>query len=189
MHEKRLDKFDLKRPGGRLIGKNSEWAWDSERLLDLIEHEYNRAVAAFAMFAPNFIRRGKYERCLNEIYAREFVLSLDTITNPLETLRNNLSPPPAVKPLIRSYVATYGYLEQIRDSFAHIEDRGRGRDKKNKPLATRVVVISCFRGRWYDFTGADGKQHSVEIAEGTLLAVRSTLQCIFDSYSWTGPRW
>ena len=180
------NKFGLTRPGDRLVGEDADLAWKSERLLNLIEHEYDRAVAAFAMFDPNFIGQGEYERCLKEIYAREFVLSLDSITNLLETLRNSLSPPRAVKQLIRSYVAVYGYLKHIRDSIAHIEDRGRGRDKNDKPLATKVVVISCFADRKYLFTGADGKQHSVGIEDGTLLAVKSILQSIFDSYSWEG---
>jgi hypothetical protein len=176
-----LDKFDLRVPVSMRVAGERQAAWDTERILYTIVTEFERAVVALAIFDLRRFRRGnKYALILNNIAAREFVLSLDAITNLLEHLKP-LSPPAAVRSLVASYRGTYGYLTHIRDSFIHIEQRGRGRDRKNKRLRG-ITFINCFTDRVWEFTGNDGKKYSVEISESTLLPVRDIVQKIIDSY-------
>ena len=176
-----LDKFELRLPLSMRISGDPQSAWDTKLILSIIVREYERAVVALAMFDLGRFRRGtKYELILNNIAAREFVLSLDAITNVLEYL-TPLRPPDGVRQLIRSYKGTFGYLTHIRDSFIHIEQRGRLRDRENKRLRG-MTVISCFKDRLWMFSGKDGKKYSVKISEDTLLPVRDIVQKIIDAY-------
>jgi len=185
--------LDLAKPGNWIAGEDRGWAGDTLLVLSLVEGEYERAVAAFAMFEPlaaenaqEAIRNppNKYERCLNQIYARAFVLSLDAITKLLEQLADVLQPPQEVQTQIDRYIAEFGYLRHMRNSIAHIEHRGRGQDRHQRRIEAPVIVLGGFNERRYEFTGEDGAHYNVDISRDRVLAVRDTLQALLDAYQW-----
>lgn len=126
-----------------------------------------------------------YERCLNGIYAKAFVFALDGIEKLLNRLVAIYNSPKEVKQLHEEYKKLFGYLKHIRDSAIHIEDRGRGKTRKQEPLDTNIIVIGCFSERRYTFTGEDGRQYEIEISESTLKKTKLIIQEIINSYSWT----
>ena len=188
-----LAEFDLTKPGNWIAGEDRDWAGDNLLVLSLIEDEYERAIVAFALFDPltaenvreqlqNPLR--KYERCLNSISAREFVLSLDAITKLLSTLDRYLNPPDSVPLLVAEYVRMFGDLKHIRDSVAHIEDRGRGRDRHQRAIQVPILVLGSFIERRFEFTAEDGNHYGIEITRDTVLSARNILQGIINAYSW-----
>ena len=84
------------------------------------------------------------------------------------------------------YKNLFGHLKHIRDSAIHIEDRGRGKTRKQKPLNTHIVLLGCFIEKRYTFTGEDGRPYEVEISESTLNKVKAIIQEAINSYSWIG---
>jgi len=91
MNTTELKKFDLSFPGRWIAGSDRDWAFETAHILSLVEDEFVRAVASYAMFEPittsnveQFdLWQSKYESCLNGIYATSFVLSLDAISKLL----------------------------------------------------------------------------------------------------------
>lgn len=93
--------------------------------------------------------------------------------------------PKEIKHLHEEYKKLFGHLKHIRDSAIHIEDRGRGKTRKQEPLDTHIIIIGCFIERRYTFTGEDGRQYEIEISESTLKKAKSIIQESINSYSWT----
>ena len=192
----RLEKFDLTYPGHWIAGPDRDWASETAQMLSLAESEFIEAVASFAMFEPVtatnvkqslHITRSKYKSCLNSIYARAFVYSLNTIRMLLNKLQEHFNPPDAAKVLISEYDNRFRNLKHIRDSSVHIEDRGRGiyrRKGKEHEVQSTVIVLGCFSERRFDFTGEDGRCYGEEISESTLLLAHRILQAIINAYNW-----
>lgn len=193
MHLDELGRFDLVFPGHWIAGTDRDWAWKTASILSFIEDEFIRAVTSCAMFQPGTAhnvdalwrkQESKYRRCLGDIYARSFVFSLDAICKQLEALQQHLNPPTTVLGLVRQYVNIFGHLKHIRDSIAHLEDRGRGVDKDEQRIPSNLLVLGGFNERQYMYTGSDGKIYVIEISESTLTSAQRILQSIVNAYTW-----
>jgi hypothetical protein len=189
-----LKRFNLSFPGNWINSEERDQAFQTQHILGLIQDLFTEAVAAHALFRPitaenvhDYINRDKspYESCLNGLYAKAFVFALDGIEKLLNRLSMNLNPPQEVKRLHEEYKRQFGHLKHMRDSAIHIEDRGRGVTRHQKPLNTHVIVIGCFIERRFTFTGEDGNQYEVEICEATLNKAKAIIQDIINSYSWS----
>lgn len=186
-----LVKFDLTYPGHRISGPDPDWAFEIVHLLSLVEDEFICAVASYSMFEPvtrnnldSTTKQSKYVSCLNTIYARMFVYSLNSITEILKVLKTYGNLPVAVPTLISQYNSLFGNLKHIRDSVAHIENRGRALDKKGNTIPATIIVLGAFNGRRFEFTGGDGTCYGVDISESILLAAQGILQSIINAYNW-----
>jgi hypothetical protein len=192
-----LKRFDLTFPGHWIKGENRDEAFHTQHILSLIQGLLTEAVVSYALFRPitaanveEYIARFKrgdesaYERCLNGLYAKTFVFALNGIENLLNRLAVTLSPPEEIKNLYEKYKRLFGHLKHIRDSAIHIEDRGRGKTRKQEPLDTHIIVLGGFIERRYTFTGEDGKDYEIEISESTLKTAKAIIQDIINSYSW-----
>lgn len=188
-----LQKFDLSYPGHWIAGSDRDWASETALILSLLEARFVRAAVSYAMFEPitainvkQFadLKQSKYERCLNGIYATSFVFSLDAISKLLEALKKYLNPPDAVLTLISEYETIFGHLKHIRDSAAHIEDRGRGFDKYQEKIPANLLVLDTFIERRFAYTAGDGRLYEVELSESTLLSAHRILQGIINAYNW-----
>jgi hypothetical protein len=192
-----LKQFDLTFPGYWLEGEDRDQAFQISHTLNMIQSLFTEAVASYASFQPltsenindHFEKwtnndETPYERCLNGIYAKAFVFALDGIEKLFNHLVTSYSSPEKVKHLHEEYRKLFGHLKHIRDSAIHIEDRGRGKTRKQKPLNTYIVHLGCFIEKRYTFTGEDGKQYEVEISEATLNKAKAILQEAINSYSW-----
>lgn len=198
LNYKSLKQFDLTFPGHWIEGKDRDQAFQVQHILSLIQGLFIESVVSYALFQPitaenvrdymNRFGRGDetpYERCLNGIYAKAFVFALDSIEKLLNRLVAMCNPPKEIKHLHEEYKKLFGHLKHIRDSAIHIEDRGRGKTRKQEPLDTHIIVLGCFIERRYTFTGEDGRQYEIEISESTLRKAKSIIQEIINSYSWT----
>lgn len=179
--------FDLSRPGIRVAGTDRDWAFETERLLSLIQDEFARAVVCWSAFRP--IRLDppiefglpQHLKSLRVVYAREFVLALDSIKKILSVLPK---PPKQVGRLRKEYDKHLGDVKHIRDSFAHIEDRGRGKARNGGPIPSPLVVLACFVGDRFEFTASNGNRYGIEISDRTLALARDHVQGVIDCYSW-----
>jgi hypothetical protein len=190
-----LAQFDLHFPGHWISGSDRNWAFGISHTLGLIQSLFVEAVAAYALFQPitkenvhKYIKRRKdespYERCLNGMYAKAFVFSLNSIGELLRHLSADTHCPKSVQQSYHEYKKHFGHLKHIRDSAIHIEDRGRGRTRKQKPLKTHIIVLGCFIEKRFTFTGEDGKQYEIEISDNTLEIARDIIQNIIEAYTW-----
>jgi len=198
LHFKSLKQFDLTFPGHWIEGEDRDQAFQVQHVLSLIQGLFIEAVVSYALFQPltaenvrDFMDRFErgdetpYERCLNGIYAKAFVFALDGIEKLLNRLITIHNSPKEMSHLHEEYKKVFGHLKHIRDSAIHIEDRGRGKTRKQESLDTNIIALGCFIERRYTFTGEDGIQYEIEISESTLKKANSIIQEIINSYSWT----
>lgn len=193
MSTNRLDKFNLKRPGHWIAGADRDWAFETDLMLTLVENEFICAVVSYDKFKPvtvanvqQYIDRQptKYERCLNSVYAKAFVYSLDSITKILKALKRYLNPPNSVKQFISEYESNFRNLVHIRDSLVHIEDRGRGLDKHKKKVPANILALGVFVETRFEVTAANGIRYGIEISESTLTLAHKILQSMINAYKW-----
>ena len=195
---KSLKKFDLTFPGHWIEGEDLNQAFEVQHTLSLIQGLFIEAVVSYALFQPitaenvrDCIERFKtggetlYERCLNGLYAKAFVFALDGIEKLFNRLVAMCNSRKEIKQLYEEYKKQFGHLKHIRDSAIHIEDRGRGKTRKQEPLDTYIILLGCFIERRYTFTGEDGRQYEIEISESTLIKAKSIIQELINSYQWT----
>ncbi len=183
-------RFELKRPGYFVSGESPEWEDGATHLLWHMEREFKLAIVSFCMFEE--IEREKKQKDLissplselKQIYARSFVVCLDSTNKILKALKKDFNPPGDISPLIKAYDRAFGHLKHMRDSIAHIEDRGRLRDKKKKPIKSGVVCFGNFIEKGYVIIGADGTNYQIEISETVLESVQSILQKVLDAYEY-----
>ena len=190
-----LTRFDLYFPGHWVSGDDRDWAFQVGHALGLVKGLFVEAVAAYALFQPitqenalEYIQRKRdespYERCLNNMYAKAFVFSLNSIGELLRHVSKDAKSPESVRGLCEEYKKHFGHLKHIRDSAIHIEDRGRGRTRHQKPLKTHLIVLGCFIERRFTFTGENGKQYEIEVSEATLQTAREIIQKLIEAYTW-----
>lgn len=183
-------------PSPWIDGDNRDWAFETYNMLGLIESSFVEAVAAWSLFHPvtqetaleylaEMHRQSRYERCLNSLYAKVFVYSLESITKLLNKLPEEV--PARVNERRMEYGKHFGHLRHIRDSAIHIEDRGRGLTKGQKPVRSPIIVLGSFlNGLQFSYTGEDGTIYGIEISENTLDHAHRILQDVINSYQWLG---
>ena len=190
-----LTRFYLYFPGHWVSGDDRDWAFGVGHTLGLVQGLFVEAVAAYALFQPitkenalEYIQRKRdespYERCLNNMYAKAFVFSLNSIGELLRHLSEDTNSPMGVQKSYQEYKRHFGHLKHIRNSAIHIEDRGRGRTRHQKPLKTHLIVLGSFIERRFTFTGENGKQYEIEISDGILEIARGIIQEIIRAYTW-----
>jgi hypothetical protein len=199
MKDLHLDQFNLTFPGLWIADEDREWAFHIRHNLSLVENLFVEAVAAYGLFRPitrenvdKYIeqKQSRYEACLNGLYAKAFVFALHGIEKLLQRLcHKSMHPPSGLQLLYRDYRSQFGHLKHIRDSAIHIEDRGRGVARDQKPIPVNILVLGSFIEKRFTFTGEDGKHYEIEISDKTLLIARDILQKVIDVYTWIGLPW
>ena len=195
MNNEHLKRFDLQFPGIWIDNEDRDLAFNIQNILSLIQTLFIEAVASYGLFqqiTPEKIRKSfeeesRYERCLNGLYAKSFVFALNGIEKLLQSLVDeNMYPPIEVSKLYEEYKKVFGHLKHIRDSAIHVEDRGRGFTRKQKPIAAQILVIGSFRDNFFTFSGENGQLYEVEISCATLDTAKEIIQKVIDSFKWTG---
>ena len=123
----KLQKFNLDFPGHWIAGPDRQWAANTQLVLGNIESSFIEAVAAYSLFRPITITdenieafleqwqtRSRHEICLNGLYAKAFVYSLDTVEKLLSSLCCDLNAPAEVKQLHEEYRQHFWHLKHIR---------------------------------------------------------------------------
>jgi hypothetical protein len=191
MDTSKLEKYDLIYPGHWISGSDRDWAFETFHLLSLAEAEFICAVASCSVFEPitmnnveSIRNKSKYSRSLNNACAKEFVYSLDAILKILKVLSKQPNIPDTVLNLISQYKASFCNLKHIRDSIAHIEDRGRALDKDKKGIASTLIILGTINKSRFEYTASDGNCYGVDISEATLLSAHTILQAIINAFNW-----
>ena len=186
-----LTQFDLYFPGTWIEGVDRNWASHNRLALSNVKSLFEEAVAAYWKFDPitaeNYMDKMDeplYVRCLNSIYSKAFVFALDGINKFLFKIQKYLNPPKPIEKLITEYKNHFGHLKHIRDSAIHIEDRGRGKTRNERPLDTGIIILGSFIERRFVFTGEDGNQYEIEISDTTLHTAKEIIQKIINTYTW-----
>ncbi len=115
---------------------------------------------------------------------KAFVFSLNSIGELLRHLSLDAKSPMRVRELCQEYKKHFGHLKQIRDSAIHVEDRGRGRTRHQKPHKTHLIVLGSFIERRFIFTGENGRGYEIEISDRTLEIARGIIQEIIGACTW-----
>ena len=183
-----LERFNLFFPGTWITGPDRNKAIETQLTLEHIEAAFIEAVTAFSLFKPITdvtamedlkIQKSRYECCLNTLYAKAFVYSLDAIEKLLCVLGRAPNAPAAIQGLLQEYGKYFGHLKHIRDSAIHVEDRGRCRTRKQARIKSNLLILGGFIGapvaNRFSYTGENGRTYEVEFSDATLLCAHKIL--------------
>jgi hypothetical protein len=194
INPKDLENYSLILPSPWINAEDHNIASMTLHVLGLINDLFIEAVASYACYQPITkemlmatitANKSPYEKCLNNIYAKTFVYSLNNILNLLKLLTNiKYNPPLTVIKYCEEYQLKFKDIRHIRDSLMHIENRGVGEDKYGEQINSNLLVVGGFLDNRYCFSGSDGKVYEIEISEKTLIIVKDILQNVINSYSW-----
>jgi hypothetical protein len=156
----------------------------------------------------NGVLPGEYQTILPFMYARLFLLSVESIWKLISALEHqseivaeghSLGNVVAIRHAKASFHKAFPDLKGVRDTTAHLEDRGRGLDRNRKsldlkPVSNRlfnapagVLAIESLNGNRIGSTMSDGNYGEVEVSIETLRVVQESLQAIIDAFNWEGP--
>lgn len=143
----------------------------------------------------------EYEHNLSFIYAKAFLHSMDGISKLLGVLSKEPSITADVVKYHQRFKNDFPNLKGVRDSEQHREDRGRGLDRKGKPLNLKPInnnMISApgggilasgnLNGNRYGNTMEDGSYVEVEVSPASLRQAQECIQGIIDELAWRGPK-
>ena len=139
-----------------------------------------------------------YKHSLIFIYAKSFLHALDSIGKFLTVFSKDIPTVPAVSDAKKRFDENFKTLKGVRDSVQHIEDRGRGLDKRSQPLAQKPVdngmirsargalILNNLSNNRYGCTMEDGYFGEVEVSNESLVFARDCIQVVIDAFQWHG---
>lgn len=144
----------------------------------------------------------EYLNRLPFLYAHAFLYALDSFGKILAvTVAEIPNPPPAIIDSEQRFQREFPGLKGVRDSAHHIEDRGRGVDRRGKPLQlkpidTRIIkapggalMLSNLTGDKLGYTAEDGTLAEVSIDGGRTGVLAEIFRAVIAAFPWHGhPR-
>lgn len=140
----------------------------------------------------------EFERRKVFLHAHSFVFSLDCFRRTLQVLADTPGTPQAVATVAAGLREALPHLKGVRDSAAHLEDRGRGLGKRGQPLDFKPVHNSLFKlpagvlglsnlnGSKLGYTTETGEYGEIDVSVATLSLVRDAFQEIINVFPWRG---
>lgn len=200
-------------------GQAGVWE-EEEKLTQALEQEFRKEVGDHVFFQkyPAILhaielemrkqgwKSGKvpqeYQWRLPFILAHAYLYALDSFQKILETLVREPDVPPSVAKALERFKTAFPVLKEIRDSAHHIEDRGRGVDKRGRPLDLKpvyngivhapsggVLLLSNLRGNKLGYTLGEGSHGEIAISPENMEEVAAIFQSVIDAFPWKGrPR-
>jgi hypothetical protein len=134
------------------------------------------------------------------IYAHAFLYAVDGFGKVLATLAKDPAGAARLSESSERHRAAFPGTTDVRDSAQHIEDRGRGYDRKGKPLDLKPIVNSVinapnggvlilgslFRDQ-LTYTASSGSQASISISVDSAKQIQARFQEVLDAFPWKGP--
>lgn len=134
------------------------------------------------------------------IHARTFVYALDGIVKALKKMTELPSTPAGVAAALAALGAALPNVVDVRDSAHHVEDRARGKGRRERDLPRQaidshgirapgggVVVLDQLYGNSLAYSVASGHLRDVEVSGATLAHAQRAVQATLDAFSWHGP--
>jgi len=139
-----------------------------------------------------------FERRKVFLHAHSFVFALDGFLRILQVLADTRGAPEAVGAVATDLRKALPHLKGVRDSAAHLEDRGRGLGKREQPLDLKPVANPLFKapggvlglcnlnGSKLGYTTEAGEYGEIDVSGATLSLVRDAFQQVIDAFRWRG---
>lgn len=133
------------------------------------------------------------------IYAKAFLYAADEIGKIMDRLAEESDLPEPACDACRAYYSSFPSLREVRHSAQHIEDRGRGLGRGEKPLDLKPVnnrmvtapggalIVNSLNGNNFGATMADGHYGEVEVSRSSLATIRDHVELLVGALPWTGP--
>lgn len=135
------------------------------------------------------------------IYAKAFLYALDAFDKFLAVLSREAGVPEGIAALHAQVADAFPDLRGVRNTSQHLEDRTRGLDRDQKPLALKpvatkmihapgggVLVLNSLNGSKYGGTMADGHYGEVDVSPQSMQHLQRILQEVLQSFLWRGPK-
>ncbi len=212
--------FELTYPGTWLDLPDKDQAFKLSTQLHMSEGHFVDAAVSFNLFVAERSRSAmmvsqrtsepdsdpnqlpmQYQMRVIFIYGRSFVYALDNLGRALKVLSEEPGVPTGLAAQVDSFYDAFPSLVGVRDTAHHPEDRGRGLDKKKKPLNLQpinnglisapnggVLVLDSLNGNRYTCTMADGHLGEVEVSEKSVIVAQDVLQNVLNAFKWRGPQ-
>ena len=131
-----------------------------------------------------------YRERVKHIYGRAYIYALDSFSKLLDKLCDRSDVPSDIAIERDRLKTALPSLKGIRDSAHHIEDRGRKRDRREKPIDTHILMIDVRTGdNEFSNTVENGSHPSIAMSFENTEMIRSVLQNVINAFEWTGlPR-
>ncbi|CZW54384.1 hypothetical protein [Enterobacter kobei] len=134
------------------------------------------------------------------LHAKSFLNALDTIDKFVKVISEETGAPDNIKKLHAKIAEDFPHLRAVRNSAQHLEDRARGlgAGKVPKPLKLQpldngfviapqgALMLSNLFGTKFGYTMADGHYGEVDVSEESMRNITTTIQEVFDSFTWQG---
>jgi len=140
----------------------------------------------------------EFERRKSFLHAHSFVFAVDGFVRTFRVLADTLGAPAVLADVASRLQGALPDLKGVRDSAAHLEDRGRGLDKREQPLDLkpvdnslikapgRVLGLSNLNGSKLGYTTEAGEYGEVDVSAMTLTFVGDAFQDAVNAFPWRG---
>jgi len=177
-----------------LIEKLSAVGDDGSKAIGILEvHKRNLKIRDWdAGITPQ-----EYKQEAPHIFAKSFVNSMDMIMKLLKKLQKQVQSR-IVDSQVSTYETAFPDLKDVRDSAAHLEDRGLGKDINDndielKPISNNMfqvsggfLILSNLNNDRLEFTKNDGELGGVNISPESLYLARDCIQEVISNFKWEG---
>ncbi|WP_162890637.1 hypothetical protein [Salinibacter ruber] len=143
----------------------------------------------------------QYSHRLIFMHAKSFLFAVDRIEKILGAIAEKDGVPDEVVEAKDAFEDIFPDLRGVRNTVAHIEDRGRGLDHRKedldlKPVQNRLVnapgggalILESLNGNEFGSTMSDGHYGEVEISLENIVKVCECIQNVIDALEWRGPQ-
>ncbi len=129
-----------------------------------------------------------YREHVKHIYGHAYIYALDSFSKLLDKLCDRSDAPSDIAVERGRFEVALPSLKEIRDSAHHIEDRGRKRGRKEKPIDTQILVIDVRTSdNEFSYTAENGSHPSIAVSFENTEMIESVLQHVINAFEWTGP--
>jgi hypothetical protein len=140
----------------------------------------------------NGVPPGAYQFKLRFIHAHSFVYSLDMFGKLLAVLAGQPGVSDVLLPVLAEFNDKTPYLDKVRNSAAHLEDRLRGflkmgHEKKGVRFQG-PLTISNLENNALTYTVDDGTVQRIPITPETLNTMAAAMNRVYQSLVWEGDR-
>jgi hypothetical protein len=159
-----------------------------------IEREVRRRTAASGKVPDAFAVRIVF------MHAHSFLYAVDSFGKVLSVLSKEPGVPTRLAEIAAQHQYLFDVVREVRNSALHIEDRGRGLNRKRKPLDLQPIVNNMIHaprgnllvsgnlnGTRLGYTVDDGTFLEIDVSPATLTALVEISQEVVDSFEWKGP--
>lgn len=126
-----------------------------------------------------------------KIFAHSYLDALVKISNTIRLMTNEYKTPyiekstrNEIESIYKDFNKVFPKIWDVRNSWQHIEDRMRGKDKYEKKLNSEMLVLSSLFGNKLSYTISGGEIHSIIIDQDSLFLANHFVQKVWNCFDW-----